>query len=478
MRHSRSFGAVRATTAGFLSALVPGTGQALLGSWAHAVAFLGGSVLLALAGLWLAGEPARLIELVSHRDFLLWLLVANLVILLFRGLAVWDAFSAAGRWRRSTRLAAALLMIGVVAAPHAAVAYYGTVLDRTLDAVLVPSQPAPPTTVPAPPPTTAPPSAPPTTEAPSTTLPPAPPTTEPARGPWDELDRLNVLLVGTDAGPGRSGARTDSMVVASIDMATGRVGLFSLPRNMIHTPLPEPLASRFECGCWEGLLNALYKYGEENPGLFPGAERPGVEALRGAVSELLAIPIHHYVMVDMGGFVDVVDAFGGVTIDVRDQVVVELSPPRPGDPWRTYRIMPGLQTLDGHHALAYARSREGGSDYDRMYRQRCLLSAMATQAAGGNLLMRLPDLARVAAERVVSDLPRDSLPDLARLAGRIDTSTIVTIGFVPPAYSAWRDSSGRPAPDVELIRKVVADVFDAPPVTAGPDIAGGGCGQN
>jgi LCP family protein required for cell wall assembly len=265
------------------------------------------------------------------------------------------------------------------------------------------------------------------------------------------------------------------MVVASIEVATGRVALLSLPRNMIHTPLPEPLRSRFDCGCWKDLLNALYKYGEENPDLFPGAARPGMEALRGAVSELLALPIHHYVMVDMGGFVDVVDALGGVAIDVRDPVVVELSPPRPGDPWRRYQILPGYQTLDGLHALAYARSREGGSDYDRMYRQRCLLSAMATQAATGSLLLRLPELAAVAAERVTSDIPRHVLGDLARLATGIDTGSIVTVGFVPPTYAAWRDASGRPAPDLELIRQVAANPFGGPDSVVGPEVAHGGC---
>ncbi|HEX6677437.1 MAG TPA: LCP family protein [Actinomycetes bacterium] len=82
----------------------------------------------------------------------------------------------------------------------------------------------------------------------------------------------------------------------------------------------------------------------------------------------------------------------------------------PGRPWRSFDIRPGRQHLDGPAALAYARSRYGTSDYDRMRRQRCLLSALAGQAGPAAMPRALPGLAPKVQRSVSTDIPDGSCP--------------------------------------------------------------------
>jgi LCP family protein required for cell wall assembly len=180
--------------------------------------------------------------------------------------------------------------------------------------------------------------------------------------PWSSGDHINILLLGGDAGPERSGMRTDTMIVASIHPSTGQAALLSVPRNLKQVPLPEPLASQFPCHCWPDMLNALYPYAEQHRALFPNSPHPGATALQQTIENLLGIRIDHYALVDLSGFVDVIDAIGGVTIDVPERILVRISPPKPGEAWRTFDIPAGRQHLDGEAALAYARNRSDSSD--------------------------------------------------------------------------------------------------------------------
>ena len=133
-------------------------------------------------------------------------------------------------------------------------------------------------------------------------------------------------------------------------------------------------------GYFPDLINALYGFGQAHPELFPGGRDPGATALKQTISNLLGIPINYYVLVDLRGFVEVVDAFGGVRLTVTERLDDATSPAFPGEPLTTVDVSPGqVVQFDGREALAYVRTRRQSSDYRRMIRQRCFLTAMADQ---------------------------------------------------------------------------------------------------
>ncbi len=138
--------------------------------------------------------------------------------------------------------------------------------------------------------------------------------------------RLNVLLIGGDAGDGREGLRADTVILASTEVASGRTVLFSLPRNLEDFPFARGsvMAGQFprgyrSCG-FPGphgcLLNSVYTWGQRHPHLFPDDKDPGAAALSSAVAGILGQPVEFWALVDLRGFRRVIDALGGVTVRV------------------------------------------------------------------------------------------------------------------------------------------------------------------
>ena len=137
--------------------------------------------------------------------------------------------------------------------------------------------------------------------------------------------RLNILLLGSDAGPDREGTRTDTMMVANIDTRTGRTILFGLPRNIGYAQFPpgSPADDEFPTGFHgsdesEYLLNAVYGYGHSHPEIAPSGPTadPGLNLLQSSISYMLGLPIDYYLEIDMAGFAAIIDALGGLTVDV------------------------------------------------------------------------------------------------------------------------------------------------------------------
>ena len=112
---------------------------------------------------------------------------------------------------------------------------------------------------------------------------------------------MTILLLASDAGPDRTGTRTDSMVAASIDTHTGDVILLSLPRNLQNVPMPPgPLREQWPNG-FPDLLNGVYQFVTNQPHLLAGARDRGAAAIKSVVSYILGIPIDYYAMVDLAG---------------------------------------------------------------------------------------------------------------------------------------------------------------------------------
>lgn len=259
-----------------------------------------------------------------------------------------------------------------------------------------------------------------------------------------EHGRYNVLLIGGDAGEGRFGLRTDSMTVASIDEETGRTILFGLPRNMANFPFAEGsvLAERFPDGfdCSECTLNGLATWAADNPELFADSPTPGVDATIMGIEGITGLTINYYALVNMEGFRGLVQAMGGLTLNVRDRIPIGV----PVTDW----IEPGVRKLNGFQTLWFARSRESADDYARMARQKCVINAMLQQIEPQRVLLKFEEFARAGQELVDTDLPASELGTFAELALKARSQKITSVSFVPPAVNTSD-------PDVATIRSMI-----------------------
>lgn len=270
------------------------------------------------------------------------------------------------------------------------------------------------------------------------------------KDPWEGQSRVNILLLGGDAARSRTGVRTDSMTLASVDTATGGTVLLSLPRNLESFPMPPgPARSRFPSGFTgdgplnPGLLNEVYEYAENHPEVVPGTPkgRRGAELVKGTISQILGQPIDYYILVDMFGFADIIDAMGGVRMKIEQPIPY-------GE--RGDVLQPGNRKLAGKEALWYGRSRNDSDDYTRMGRQKCLLRAVAKQADPQRVLTRFNRLARAAKRTISTDIPPGLLPALIDLSGKVkEGAEIESLQFVPPLIHTGN-------PDFALIRRLSA----------------------
>jgi LCP family protein required for cell wall assembly len=296
--------------------------------------------------------------------------------------------------------------------------------------------------------------------------------------PWGGRDRVNVLLLGGDGSIGRTGVRTDTVLLLSMNTNTGRSVMFSLPRNMmnaqfpedspLHEVFPEGFSGSSDASNW--MLNAVYG---QVPALYPGilgdSENEGADALKQAVGGSLGLRVDYYVLVNLLGFRQVVDALGGVTVNVNEPVAIGGDTDR-GIPPSDY-LDPGPdQHLDGFHALWFARGRWGSDDYARMLRQRCLVNALIDEADPVTVLRRYLDLAKAGQEIVRTDVPRSLLPAFVDLALKVKGHPVRSIAFV----RSDRFFSG--APDFawmqESVRRALQAASTAEP--AEPGSAAGG----
>jgi len=295
------------------------------------------------------------------------------------------------------------------------------------------------------------------------------------KDPWGGRDRVNVLLLGGDGNIHRDGVRTDSMILASIDVHTGRTVLFSLPRNLMHARFAKgsPLRKLYPDG-YQGdgdpsnyLLNAVYRMVPAlHPGVLGRSDNEGADAIKLAVQGTLGLPVDYYVLANLNGFREIVDAMGGVTVNVNQPVPIGGNTDL-GIPPDDY-IEPGPdKRLNGFEALWFSRGRYGSDDYQRMERQRCMIGAIVEEAKPVNLLRRYQDLADAGRRIVRTDIPSDLLPAFVDLATLMKDRDVRSVVF-------RRSEEFEPSnPDFAWIRQRVRRAL-RPPAARDPALRAGG----
>ena len=265
--------------------------------------------------------------------------------------------------------------------------------------------------------------------------------------------RYNILLLGGDSGAGRVGLRPDSLQLASVDAETGRAVLFGFSReteNIRFRPgsvMAGLMPQGWTCGD-ECLLNALYTWGTVHAKEFPaGTKDPGLLATTEAMEALTGLDIQYYVLVDLKGFRSLVDAVGGLDIAVQRRTPIGSQHLIKG--W----IEAGNQHLDGYHALWYARSRANSTNYERMARQRCVVTSMVNQLDPQTVVLHFADIARATKGVFRTDIPQEALASLATLAVKTKTQKITSVNFVPPLINPWDY-------DPQVVRDTVARTID------------------
>jgi LCP family protein required for cell wall assembly len=187
---------------------------------------------------------------------------------------------------------------------------------------------------------------------------------------------LNVLVLGVDTRPDSQemGSRTDTIMLVQVVPKSGDVKLLSVPRDLFVEVEPGE----------KDRINAAYNYG-------------GVEETIDALENYSGVPIDHYAVVDFEGFEKIIDAMGGVRVDVGEDQFPE-----------KWEMGEDVQRLNGHKALIYARYRgTPGADIDRMQRQRELVGALRSEALRWHTVKTLPEIMEIMDENVMTDLDLD-----------------------------------------------------------------------
>ncbi|MHB8619166.1 MAG: LCP family protein, partial [Chloroflexota bacterium] len=232
--------------------------------------------------------------------------------------------------------------------------------------------------------------------------------------------RVNVLLLGSDTDPKFNGVYdTQIMIVVSIDPASGRVAMLSIPRDL-WVPIP---------GFGTGKIGTAYHDG-------------GLSLARQTIEQNLGITTDYYAWIGLNGFIKVIDSLGGVTLDVMHPVIDNQYPDDVGSAnpyaYRRLYIPAGPQHLDGTRALEYVRSRHGDllGDFGRSARQQQLLEALKRQTGGRDLVAKLPSIAADLNGYLKTDMTPLQLARFAAFADSIHTSQVKRLELTPPIYTS------------------------------------------
>jgi LCP family protein required for cell wall assembly len=258
---------------------------------------------------------------------------------------------------------------------------------------------------------------------------------------WSGTERVNILLMGVDRRELRPNEqpRSDSMIVVSIDPVHKRFDLFSILRDT-YVNIPGYGRSRINAALGEG----------------------GPELAMQTVSDFTGLPIDRYVITDFEGFKQLVDAVGGVELEVEKNMRYR----DPGDKGLyDIDLKKGWQRLDGDKALQYVRFRhDATSDYTRTERQRKFLTALAAEMKSGTTLLQLPSILKRITPYVETNISSFDMLKLAALGLTLKTEDAGQ--YQLPPMGAFRESHRAGSvliPDVDRVQQYVQEKLAAPP---------------
>ena len=294
---------------------------------------------------------------------------------------------------------------------------------------------------------------------------PAPDTVAPTAipAPVEPLDRqgydlINILLLGNDNEiTGDQVARTDTMIVVSINRTTGTVAMLTLPRDL-YVYIPGWTMQR---------LNNAYVRGEA-----VGWTDGPFGLMRQTLLYNFGINVHYYAMVNLTGFKAIVDAVGGVDIGVdcaiQDYQLLESEVPEGAvqiNEDGEYVLPVGYYHMSGAQALWYARSRSNSSDFDRGPRQMQVLRAVWRTARNQGLLTQIPELWNQGIQYVQTNLTLPDILGLAPIAANLDPTRMESFSLIRTYHTTpWTTPDGENVqlPVYDTLRPMLQDFYTPP----------------
>ena len=245
---------------------------------------------------------------------------------------------------------------------------------------------------------------------------------------WNEQTEINVLVLGVDRREDGGDQNADVIMIARLHLTERTVRVVSIPRDL-QVEIP---------GYGLSKINAAYNIGIQGD---PESETAGVIAMRDTIEYNFGVRIDEFVMLDFQGFESVIDAVGGITIDVPERIVDEEYPTEDYGT-RTLIIEAGRQQMDGETALAYARTRHQDSDDQRRERQMDVLRALLDKAQSLGSVTRIAQVINAAGDAVLTSFDWHEQLALIEIGLQLDQNNIVMANVTEPLVTPGTSDSG------------------------------------
>ncbi|HET9659310.1 MAG TPA: LCP family protein [Thermomicrobiales bacterium] len=264
---------------------------------------------------------------------------------------------------------------------------------------------------------------------------------------WEGKTELNILVLGVDKRADGGDQNADVIIIAHLDLVNHRLSGVSLPRDL-EVEIP---------GVGPDKINGAYNYGVLAT---PDDPVAGVAKVRDTIESLFGIPIDGYVLVDFSGFSDVVDAMGGITVDVPYEIVDDEYPTEDYGV-TSIHFDPGVQEMDGDQALIYVRTRHADSDDARRQRQLDVIRAIFGQGKSITSIANADEIILSAGGAIQTSFDLEEQLTLARIAYEMSDSDIQLTTLGEPLLQAAWSEEGRwiYTGDPEAIKAFVLDAI-------------------
>jgi LCP family protein required for cell wall assembly len=283
------------------------------------------------------------------------------------------------------------------------------------------------------------------------------PTPEAYQGVPVTLDEtLNILVVGSDERRPGQPWRSDVIMLVAVDFGNHQVGVISFPRDL-YVDIPTVGKNRINTATFFGGVNN-----------YPDGGDMGL--LKATLAQNFGIRVDHAVKFNFDTFRDMIDALGGIDIEVVCPITGKF-PVEPGSKQLKWQTLPaGQYHMDGEFALRYVRERKTTSDVDRNRRQQRVLIAMRKRAREINIIPRIPALYDAMRDNIETDLGLTDIIALTRLGLQIDTKDVHGFNIGYKEADSWTSPAGAAVlkPDMDKIAEGMRTLFSKPSILKNP----------